>query len=67
VPVQHGKADEGVGGLLGAQDEIIRGEVEHDRLRRRPLARLWSSPGRSHGAQVIDTEPGLGVLWVLAW
>ena len=45
VAVQHGEAAKRLGGLGGAPDEIIGGEVKHDCSRRRPLARLWSSPG----------------------
>ena len=72
VTVQHGEAGKGLRALLGAQDEIVGGEVKHNRSRKRPLARLWSSPGRSHGEQAIDTEPGIRMLFgyarrVLTW
>ena len=50
VPVQHGEPDKVISGLLGDENQIIGGEVKHDRSRRRPLARLWSSPGPATAA-----------------
>ena len=62
LTVQHGETSKAIANVFGEQHEIVGGEVKHHRSRRRPLARLWSSPGRSHGDQVIDTEPGIRML-----